>query len=496
MIQPSLTNSLLKGTGWTVGIRWMSKFLGIINLAICARYLTPADYGLVNMAMVVIGLSQVLVEFGLDASLIRNQKATDQHYHTAWSLKIIQSVLIAMLIFGLAIPAGEFTGDSRVTPIMVCIGVAGLLAGFQNIYVVNLRKQLDFQKDFLYAFTPRLVSFFVTIFAVITLQSYWGLVLGITSGEISRLVMSYVMVRQRASWTLQRWREMLGFSFWYFLDGAAQFSLYQLDRLIIGRLGGAAQVGIYGVAREIAGLPGTELVLPIGRALVPTLSTLNSEPERQAKAIEKALAGVMLLAVPIAVGFVLVAREFVLLLFGPKWVEAIPLVMIFSLGAVTSGFRSIAQNVLVVLGQVKVNAVLSWIYAAVVLGSIFPVYHWGGVEALAWMYNLGSLVVAFALAAILRAKRIIHGWTLLLGVLRVLVAVVFMYAGVLALAPHFPDHLLPSLLLKAFSGSLLYGVAIYGLWLVSGRPDTVERVLLDATRKLLGRFRSLIKPSN
>lgn len=490
MSAPSLTGSLLKGTGWTVGIRWMSKFLGVISLAVCARYLTPADYGLVNMAMVVIGFSQVLVEFGLDASLIRNQNATDEHYHTAWSLKIIQSVLIALVIFGLAIPAGEFTGDARVTPIMMAIGAAGLLGGFQNIYVVNLRKHLDFQRDFLYAFTPRLISFLVTIVAVITLQNYWGLVLGIASGEVSRLVTSYVMVRQRAGWSLGRWREMMGFSLWYFLDGVAQFSLYQLDRLFVGRLGGASQVGIYGVAREVAALPGTELVLPIGRALVPTLSTLNSEPERQAKAIEKALAGIMLIAVPIAVGFVLVAREFVLLLFGAKWVEAIPLVMIFSLGAVTSGFRSIAQNVLVVLGHVKVNATLSWLYAVVVLACIFPVYRWGGVEGLAWMYNLGSLLVALALAAILRAKRIIQGWTLLLGVVRVTLAVAFMYGGVLALAPHLPDHLLLSLVLKAVSGGLLYALAVFGLWRVSGRPDTVEQVLLNVACKLLGRFRS------
>lgn len=490
MSPPSLTGSLLRGTGWTVGIRWMSKFLGVISLAICARYLTPDDYGLVNMAMVVIGFSQVLVEFGLDASLIRNQSANEQHYNTAWSLKIIQSVLIAMMIFMLALPAGEFTGDARVTPIMMCIGAAGLLAGFQNIYVVDFRKRLDFQKDFLYAFIPRSASFLVTVVAVVTLQNYWGLVLGIASGEVTRLVASYVMVSKRASWTLRRWREMLGFSLWYLLDGVAQFSLYQLDRLIVGRLGGAAQVGIYGVAREVAGLPSTELVLPMGRALIPTLSTLNSEPERQGQAIEKALAGVMLVAVPIAVGFVLVAREFVLLLFGPKWEEAIPLVMIFSLGAVTSGFRSIAQNVLVVLGQVKVNAMLSWIYAAVVLACIFPVYRWAGLEGLAWMYNIGSLLVALALAGILRTQKIIYGWTLLLGLLRVAIAVAFMYIGVLALAPFWPDQLFMAMMLKALSGGLFYVLAIYFLWMISGRPDTVELVLLKLVYKMLDRIRS------
>ncbi|MBS3997225.1 MAG: oligosaccharide flippase family protein, partial [Hydrogenophaga sp.] len=371
MSAPSLTGSLLRGTGWTVGIRWMSKFLGVISLAVCARYLTPADYGLVNMAMVVIGFSQVLVEFGLDASLIRNQQATEEHYDTAWSLKIIQSVVIGVIVFSVAIPVGQWIGDERVPAIMMVIGAAGTLAGFQNIYVVNFRKTLDFQKDFLFSFIPRLTSFFVTISAVIVLRDYWGLVIGIATGEVARFVVSYWMIRRRARWSLVRWREMTSFSFWYFLGGLSQFTVYQLDRVFVGRLGGAEQVGIYGVAREVASLPGTELVLPIGRALLPTLSTLNDDPVRQSRAIEKALAGITLITVPIAVGFVLVAREFVLLLFGDKWLEAIPLVAIFSLGAITSGFRSVAQNVLVVMGQVKTNAMLSWVYALAVLVAIY-----------------------------------------------------------------------------------------------------------------------------
>jgi O-antigen/teichoic acid export membrane protein len=487
MSPPSLTGSLLRGTGWTVGIRWMSKFLGVISLAVCARYLTPADYGLVNMAMVVIGFSQVLVEFGLDASLIRNQSATQEHYDTAWSLKIIQSVVIGVTIFSLAIPVGTWVGDDRVPTIMGVIGAAGLLAGFQNIYVVNFRKSLSFQKDFVFSFVPRLSSFLATVGAVVMLQNYWGLVIGIVTGELTRLVISYVMVKHRASWSLVRWREMTGFSFWYLLDGLAQFTVYQLDRLLVGRLGGAGQVGVYGVAREVASLPGTELVLPIGRALLPTLSTLNDDPRRQAKAIEKALAGITLIAVPIAVGFVLVAHELILLLFGAQWIDAIPLVMIFSLGAVTSGFRSIAQNVLVVLGQVRTNATMSWIYAAAVLVAIYPVYTWGGVEGLAWMYTLSGLVFAAALTRVLRARNIISGWTLTQGLARVLLAVSAMYGGVELLSHYLPGHLLMALLLKMAAGTVIYTVSIYLLWRLSGQPDSVEKVLFGMGRQFVQR---------
>lgn len=479
MSSDSLTGSLLKGTGWTVGIRWMSKFLGLISLAICARYLTPADYGLVNMAMVVIGFSQVLVEFGLDASLIRNQNATREHYATAWSLKIIQSVIIGLFIFSVAIPVGHWLDDARVPSIMMVIGGACMLAGFQNIYVVNFRKTLNFQMDFLFSFLPRLTSFLATLVAVIVLRDYWGLVIGIATGEVSRLVISYLIIRQRARWSLLLWREMTSFSLWYLLSGLAGFIVQQLDRLFVGRMGGAGQVGLYGVAREVASLPGTELVMPIGRVLLPTLSTLNDDPQRQAKAIEKALAGVTLISVPISIGFVLVAHEFVLLVFGSQWMEAVPLVMIFCLGEITAGFRNIGQNVLVVLGEIKTTAALSWGYAAGVLLGIYPVYQWGGVEGLAWMYAVSGLIFAIVLTRILRAKNIISGLTLTLALARVLVAVLLMYGGVKLLAPFMPEEVFISLLCKAAVGAGIYTLSIYLLWQLFGKPDSVETVLID-----------------
>ncbi len=479
----SLSSALLKGTGWTIAIRWASKFLGIISLGICARVLFPADYGLVNMAMVVVGFSQVLVEFGLDASLIRNQNATRAHYNTAWSLKILQSTAIAIIVLVAAPIAARVFKDERILPIMVAVGLAGLVGGFQNIYVVNLRKHLDFRKDFLFSFIPRFISFCVSVTTVLLLKSYWGLVIGICSAEIARMVVSYWVVRDRASWSLSHWRELTGFSIWYFLDGFAQFCSFQLDRFVIGVLGGAGQVGLYGVGREVAALPSTELVLPIGRALMPVLAKLNDAPERQTAAIKKALGGVMLLAVPIAVGFALVAREFILLLFGDKWIESVPLVAILSLAAVTSGFRSTAQNVLLVVGKVRMNAMLSWAYAALVLGLLYPAYQLGGTVGIAWLYSIVGGVAMLAYGAYLYRLKLLRGWSLWLDILRSFIAAAAMYLLVTVSASLMPDALMLSLAIKTVMGASVYSIVVLALWVAMGRPDSSERVILSLLNK-------------
>lgn len=481
----SLSGALIRGSGWTIAIRWASKLLGIASLAICARILTPGDYGLVNMAMVAIGLSQVLVEFGLDASLIRNHKAEARHYDTAWSLKIIQSLLIACIIFIAAPITAHIYDDPRVLPIMLAIGVAGLIGGLQNIYVVNFRKDLNFGLDFLFSFVPRLVSFVVSVSAVILLKTYWGLVLGICAGEVARSIASYALIRTRPRWSLQNWREMTVFSIWYFLDGLAQYAANHLDRAFIGAAAGPTQAGLYGVGREVAALPNTELVLPIARALMPTLAKLNHEPVRQAAAIQKAMTGVSLVTVPLAVGFALVASDFVQLLFGDKWLEAVPIVAIFSLTAMTSGFRSTAQQTLVVLGFIRVNAAVSWLYALTVLGLMAPVFWWKGTLGVAWLYCTWSFVATIIFGAYLHRLKILAGWSVWSGIGRIFVAAGCMYGAVNALLPVYGNHPAMSLVLKSGIGAVSYALVLLVLWLLAGRPDSSERIILNLLAKKL-----------
>ena len=476
---PSLSGALLRGTMWTVAMRWVSRFLGIISLAICARILTPSDYGLVNMAMVAIGLSNVLVEFGIDAALIRNQQARADHYNTAWSLRIMQCTALSLLIVLSAPLAAHLFKDDRVIPIMLAVSAAGFIGGFQNIYVVDLRKHLDFGRDFLFTFIPRLTAFVLTVVFVVWFESYWGLVVGICATELARVACSYLLIKQRAHWRLSEWRELTGFSLWYFLRGFAEFITYQFDRFLIGMLGGARQVGIYGTAREVAALPATELVDPISRALIPTLSKLNDLPERQSAAITKALGGTMLIAAPVSIGFATIVHEFVMLMFGSQWTDVIPLVPIICISAMTAGFRTTALNILIVVGSVRTAAILCWVQTGISMLVFFPAYHYGGLAGITIGYAAISLLMVLVQGMHLHRLRLLRGATLWLDISRPLIASAIMYAAIQASSSHFPEMLIASMLLKIALGGVIYTSALAGLWFAMGCPNSSEKQLFS-----------------
>ena len=77
---------LVRGSAWMIGMRWAVRGLGLVSTVILARLLTPEDFGIVAMAMVVIAMLEVFTHFGTDLALLRRQELSRDYYDSAWTI--------------------------------------------------------------------------------------------------------------------------------------------------------------------------------------------------------------------------------------------------------------------------------------------------------------------------------------------------------------------------------------------------------------------------
>ena len=119
-----LGRRMAKSAVWSVGSRIAMKALGIISIAILARLLTPADFGLVATATAFVGVIQVLSEFSLDVALIRDQKADRAEYDTVWTLTIIRGASTCVILIAAAWPIADFFGDDRLQLILLALSLS------------------------------------------------------------------------------------------------------------------------------------------------------------------------------------------------------------------------------------------------------------------------------------------------------------------------------------------------------------------------------------
>ncbi len=55
---------MVKGSAWTIGVRWAVRALGLVSTIFLARLLVPADFGIVTIAMIILGTVEVFTQTG------------------------------------------------------------------------------------------------------------------------------------------------------------------------------------------------------------------------------------------------------------------------------------------------------------------------------------------------------------------------------------------------------------------------------------------------
>ncbi len=199
-----------RGAFLTVGMRWTDRLLGLVSTLVLARLLVPEDFGLVAMAMVIVGLLDVMLDLGVSAALIQNDRADDEDFHTAWTLRLVQSAVAAVLLVASAPAVSSYYGDPRVVAILQVIAFTVFVGGMENIGTVSFQRNMEFGRDFQFYFLKKLVAVVFTIGAAFALRSYWALVLGSLVSRLTGVGMSYWLSAFRARLSSARFRANLG----------------------------------------------------------------------------------------------------------------------------------------------------------------------------------------------------------------------------------------------------------------------------------------------
>lgn len=477
----STLRQILSGAAWTVGARWSIRGLGLISTLILARLLTPADFGVVAMAMFAIGLLEVFGETGVVMYLIRHPDPQRSHFDTVFTLRLLVGLSLATTMLLAAPIGGAFFNEPRVIDVIRMLALRPLLYGLENPGIILFRKHMQFNKDFQFLVLNKVVAFLTTVTVALLLHNYWALVLGILAGGVASTAQSYGMHPYRPRLTLGETRAVWSFSFWIMMQTLLVFLNTRVDELIIGRVKSTTLMGYYTMAADVASSPILEVVAPLGRALFPGIVMLNDNATELAETFGKVMAGVAIVAFSFGVGIALVASDLTQVLLGPKWTPVVPLLRILALSA---SFLAMVQPLYTLLnaaGRPRLSATLSFVRQIMLVAAMVPAAIWFDLTAVAAARATVALITFVLTAEVyVRLLRLPLAsiWS---NLLRPAMAALIMCGVVLSVMAICPDRPAIRLLLSIAAGAVSYTVALLVLWHVAGRPDSVERDLLAVT---------------
>ncbi len=120
----------------------LGKVISLGSTLIMARLLSPADYGLMAMAMVVIGFVGFFNEVGIGSAIVQKSKLTVSEVNGCFVIALITSVLLSALTFVLSGVMAKFFGNPRLEAMISVLSVAFILGAFGTVPLAFLRKEL------------------------------------------------------------------------------------------------------------------------------------------------------------------------------------------------------------------------------------------------------------------------------------------------------------------------------------------------------------------
>ena len=377
---PGLTQRALGGMFWTFSGTGVQVLVQLAAIAALGRLLTPAEFGLMGAATVVIACSQIVSQVGVGPAIIQRRELNDRHIRVAVTLSwMLGCALGAAVFFGAPAIAG-FYRMPELEPVLRAVAFLFPLDGMNTVAKAVLTRELRFRLYISLDVTAYVLGY-ALVGVVLAWLGYgvWALVAANLAQVGVRTVAMFFASRHplRPSLDRQAARDLLGFGFGHSLAQIGTLLSQQGDNLVVGRWLGAAALGIYGRAYNLMVMPASAFGRVINRVLFPVMSQVQDERERLAGGYERALAIVAFISLPLSAFLWVVAPEFILLVLGPQWGGVVLPFRLFSISLLFRMSSKISDATTKAAGEVYVRALLQYAYAvAVVVGAILG-QRWG-----------------------------------------------------------------------------------------------------------------------
>ncbi|HVH69046.1 MAG TPA: oligosaccharide flippase family protein [Gemmatimonadales bacterium] len=385
---------------WIGGGKVVYAGLRILVLALLARLLSPANFGVIGAALVVVGFSAIFSQLGLAPAIIQRPLLERRHLEAAFSASVLLGVLLGITLWLAAPLAARFFHIPAVAPVLRVLAWIFPLDGLSAIAESQVQRELRFRWLATMEVSTFLVGYgLIGVGLAFLGAGVWALVAGqMAQTTLYTLILIVTrppvlrLVPDRAAFV-----ELMYYGGGFTASKVANYFALQADNLVVGRWLGAAALGFYGRAYELmAGAPAL-LGEAVDRVLFPAMASIQQEAQRMAEAYHRGVALMALITLPASAILFVLAPELIRALLGPQWTPVVLPFQILALGMFLRTSYRISDVTARATGAVYRRAWRQLVYALCVLTAAWFGKAWGIAGVAAGV--LGALAVNFLLMA-------------------------------------------------------------------------------------------------
>lgn len=324
--QPSLGRTAVRGAGSMLTGQLLRMALQLLSVVILSRLLSPRDYGLVAMVMVVIAFGEVFRDFGLSQAAVRAPTLSRSQRDALFLVNTAIGAGFAALLFVLAPQVAAWFDHPELVPMARVLAVVFVFNGLVAQYRADLTRSMRFRALVVSDLGAQAVGLILATGLALWGFGFWALV----AQQVTIGLVGLVLAAAYCGW-LPRWPQkgtrigdMLRFGFGLVASQIVGYLSTNMDNLVIGTQLGATDLGYYNRAYQLLTRSVNQLRAPSTSVAVPILTRLEADPRRADDFIVKGQAALGYTLMPGLAFIAAAAAPIVGIVLGDGWAQAIP----------------------------------------------------------------------------------------------------------------------------------------------------------------------------
>ena len=370
---PSLGRRAAYGAVWITVEMALVQATSLVVFTVMARFLTPRDFGLVSLSYVLLSTVKIVFLDQICTAVVRKANAADLEYSTAFWLTIIAGLVALTGLNAASLVTDRIFGAPGLGNIVRAMSVILLAIAATRTQEQWLSRNFRFKVLATRSIVGAAIGGATGVACALSHFGVWSLV-------VQQLVTSAASMT--LLWSTCPWRPTMVFSrqvsreiFAYLRSVTGGSIIYVInqncDVVMVGLFFGPASVGIYSVGKRLTVALHMVAAAPINGVAMPSLAEVQQDSARLRRVLLTAMRVVLSLCAPVFVGVASIDHDVIRLVFGAKWLGAVPVFGWLSIGALFMVVLEYNNNIFVVKNRPAWTMYLAFLYSALALAAFF-----------------------------------------------------------------------------------------------------------------------------
>lgn len=383
----TLKQQLVSGVFYTALAKYSGIVISLVVAGVLARLIPPDDFGVVAIATVIIAFFNIFTDMGISPAIVQHKQLTERDLSDIFAFTLWMGMALSVLFFAASWPIATFYGKPVLRTLCQLLAVNLLFASANIVPSALFYKNKEFRFIAIRSFVIQTAGGAAAVIAALWGAGLYALIIApiLSSVLIFGISIRKYPQRLRLTLGLGAMRQIFSYSAYQFLFNVINYFSRNLDKLLIGKFMGMAQLGYYEKSYRLMMLPLQNITQVITPVMHPIFSDFQSDLQRLGASYERIVRLLAFVGIPLSVLLFFTAQELTLIIFGDQWLPSVPVFRILTLSVGVQVVLSSSGSIFQAAGDTR-SLFVCGLFSSVlnVGGMLLGVFYFGTLEAVAW----------------------------------------------------------------------------------------------------------------